>query len=128
MKAFARAFADLDASTSTTAKVAALKTYYRDAAPVDAAWATYFLAGGKPKQTVQTRYLRQAALECSGLSAWIFEESYQAVGDLAETIANVLPPPTHAVDLGLAQWLEARLLPLRAMPPELMMEIGRAHV
>ncbi len=121
MKAFARAFADLDASTSTTAKVAALKTYYRDAAPVDAAWATYFLAGGKPKQTVQTRYLRQAALECSGLSAWIFEESYQAVGDLAETIANVLPPPTHTVDLGLAQWLEKRLLPLRGMPPEAMM-------
>jgi DNA ligase 1 len=120
LKAFAQAFTQLDASTATTAKVSALKTYYLQAAPADAAWATYFLAGGKPKQTVQTRYLRQAALEASGLSAWIFEESYQAVGDLAETIANVLPPPTKVVDLGLAQWLVEKLLPLRALPPEVM--------
>ncbi len=35
------------------------------------------------------------------------------MGDLAETIALLLPPPREAHDLGLAGWVEQRLLPLR---------------
>ena len=46
MKQFAALFADLDATTSTTAKVASLKAYFAQAQPADAAWAVYFLAGG----------------------------------------------------------------------------------
>ena len=117
MKLFAALYSQLDASTATNAKVVALKTYFETAEPADAAWATYFLAGGKPRQAVPTKLLRQAALDASGLSPWLFEESYQAVGDLAETIATVLPPPTTLHELGLAQWLSQRLLPLRGAEP-----------
>ena len=46
MKAFAALFAELDASTATTDKVDALKRYFALAAPADAAWAVFFLAGG----------------------------------------------------------------------------------
>ena len=35
--------------------------------------------------------LRSWAAEEAGIPDWLFEESYQAVGDLAETIALVLP-------------------------------------
>jgi DNA ligase-1 len=52
------------------------------------------------------------------LPEWLFEESYQAVGDLAETIALLLPQAEHADTAGLAQWVEQRLLPLRGQPPE----------
>ena len=72
----------------------------RRAAPEDAAWAVYFLAGGKPRQLVPTKLLRLLAQEAAGLPEWLFDESYEAVGDLAETIALLLPPPTEAHDLG----------------------------
>ena len=50
----------------------------------------------------------------------------QAVGDLAETIAHVLPPPdTDADDAGLACWVEQRLLPLRGQPADLQSEALR---
>jgi DNA ligase-1 len=117
MKRFVQLFSDLDASTSTTAKVAALVEYFNSTAYEDAAWAVYFLVGGKPKRTVPTRTLKHAALDVSGLPLWLFEESYLAVGDLAETIALVLPPPlvVGLESKGLAWWLEHRILPLRNM-------------
>ncbi len=117
MKAFAHMFQALDATTGQSAKLAALVAYLRLAPPADAAWATYFLAGGKPRQMVPTKRLKALAQEAAGLPEWLFEESYQAVGDLAETLALLLPPPVQPVDLPLAEWM-AQLLPLRALPPE----------
>jgi len=117
MKAFAHLFNELDASTATGAKVDALKRYFGSAAPPDAAWAVYFLAGGKPRQVVPTALLRALACEQAGIAPWLFEEAYQAVGDLAETIAHVLPPATALSDVGLAEWVERRLLPLRGADP-----------
>ena len=118
MKAFAALYAALDASTSVLDKVAALRAYFESADPADAAWAVYFLAGGKPRQTVPTALLRATACRESGLPDWLFEESYQAVGDLAETIAHVLPRPERDSALGLAAWMDQRLLPLRGQEPQ----------
>ena len=117
MNRFARLFAELDASTSTNAKIAALQSYFVDAAPADAAWAVYFLAGGKPRQVLPTAALRAMAVQRAGIPDWLFEECYQAVGDLAETIAHVLPPPTTRSEIGLADWVQHRLLPLRGADP-----------
>jgi DNA ligase-1 len=119
MKDFAALYAALDASTSTNDKVAALMAYYQHANPEDAAWATYFLAGGKPRQVVNTRLLREIAQRAAGLNDWLFEESYQAVGDLAETIAHILPEAAAgAAQIGLAEWITQRLAPLRGAAPE----------
>ena len=115
MKAFAQLFQALDATTAQSAKLAALVAYMRVAPPADAAWATYFLAGGKPRQMVPTKRLKALAQEAAGLPEWLFEESYQAVGDLAETLALLLPLPTQPTELTLAEWM-AQLLPLRALP------------
>jgi DNA ligase 1 len=125
VKRFAQLFAELDASTATGAKVEALKRYFAQAAAVDAAWAVYFLAGGKPRQVVPTAALRALACERGEIADWLFEECYQAVGDLAETIAHVLPAPRLVSDVGLADWVTQRLLPLRgAEPAEQMQRIG----
>ena len=118
MKAFAALYRALDASTASRAKQAALQAYLQSAPPQDAAWAVYFLAGGKPRQLVATKVLRELARAAAGLPQWLFEESYDAVGDLAETIALLLPPPDPAMaahEEGLAVWVEAHLLPLRAL-------------
>lgn len=122
MKRFARLYAELDATTATSAKVDALKRYFAEAAPADAAWAIYFLAGGKPRQVVPTAALRSLACERAGIPDWLFEECYQAVGDLAETIAHVLPVAANESDVGLASWIEERLLPLRGADPATQVE------
>ncbi|MGA9700872.1 ATP-dependent DNA ligase [Pseudomonas sp.] len=117
MKAFAELYANLDATTSSNAKLAALQAYFLQAPPEDAAWAVYFLSGGRPRQLVPTRLLRDMATEASGIEPWLFEESYQSVGDLAETISLLLPESTYTSEDGLAVWLEEKLLPLRGLPP-----------
>ncbi|GAA4430479.1 ATP-dependent DNA ligase [Acidovorax lacteus] len=127
MKGFAALFQQLDATTSQSAKLAALVAYLRSADAADGAWAVYFLAGGKPRQMVPTRQLKALAQAAAGLPEWLFEESYQAVGDLAETLALLLPPPTAPdPDLPLAAWMQ-RLLPLRALPPDAQAEALRAQ-
>ncbi|MDM0017314.1 ATP-dependent DNA ligase [Variovorax saccharolyticus] len=127
MKQFAALYRELDATTSSLAKQAALQRYLQAAPARDAAWAVYFLAGGKPRQLVPAKLLRLLAQEAAGLPEWLFDESYEAVGDLAETIALLLPPPTDAHDMGLADWLEQQLLPLRKMPPEALADALRAQ-
>ena len=118
MKAFAALFNTLDASTSTSHKVEAMQRYFADAPQADAAWAAYFLAGGKPRQAVPTAVLRRTAREVAGIDDWLFDACYQAVGDLAETIAHVLPAADSSDDVGLAVWAEERLGPLRGQAPE----------
>jgi len=118
MRRFATLYAALDATTSTNEKLEALIAYFSGAEPEDAAWASYFLAGGKPRQSVPTRLMIEFARERAGLPEWLFEESYQSVGDLAETIAHVLPPPERESELGLAQWIEDRVLTLRGANPD----------
>ncbi|NMM00561.1 ATP-dependent DNA ligase [Paraburkholderia sp. RP-4-7] len=118
MKRFAALYTALDATTSTHDKLEALTSYFAAAAPEDAAWASYFLAGGKPRQSVPTRLLSEIARERAGLPEWLFEESYHAVGDLAETIAHILPPAQRSTELGLTQWIEQRVLTLRGVAPE----------
>jgi DNA ligase-1 len=118
MKEFAALFSALDSTTSTRKKIDALLAYFQRAQPADAAWALYFLAGGKPRQTVPTALLRGAARNMAGIPAWLFDESYDVVGDLAETIAHVLPPADETIELPLHVWIEDRLLTLRGQSPE----------
>ena len=71
-----------------------------------------------PGRWCPPRSLRRWACEAAGIADWLFDESYQAVGDLAETIAHVLPEPAGSPHTGLAQWMEERLLPLRGADPD----------
>ena len=124
MKKFATLFTELDTTTSTNAKIQALQRYFALASPEDAAWAVYFLAGGKPRQVVRTATLRALACEVAGIEDWLFDECYHAVGDLAETIAHVLPLEFEVSEAGLAVWIEERLLPLRGLPePEVALRV-----
>ena len=116
MKQFADLYAELDATTSTAAKLAALQRHLAQADRADAAWAVYVLAGGRPKRVVRLAVLRELACEMAGMADWMFEACYQAVGDLAETIAHALPAASaHSDDAGLSVWLHDRILPLRGL-------------
>lgn len=114
MKLFARLYTALDETTRTNAKVDALVAYFQSAPPEDAIWAINFLIGRKPRQVVPTRKLREWAAELAGIPAWLFEASYDVVGDLAETISLVLPRGNASNDMPLHIWVEQHLLPLRS--------------
>ena len=97
MKRFAALFNELDVTTRTNEKVAAMARYFREADARDAAWAVYFLSGERIKRLIAVRKLASWAMEESGTPEWLFEESYHAVGDLAETITLLLPAARPAV-------------------------------
>jgi ATP-dependent DNA ligase len=115
MKHFARLYSRLDETTKTTEKVKALVDYFGQVSAADAAWAVYFLIGRKPRSVVAMPRLRVWATAEAGIPDWLFQESYDAVGDIAETIALLLPPPRESTDLSLSHWVEERLLPLRTL-------------
>ena len=123
MKRFASLFAEIDSTMRTNAKVDAMSRYFADAAAADAAWAVYFLTGGRPKRLVPVRRLAAWAMEESGVADWLFEESYHAVGDLAETIALLLPESTQSSDAPLHEWVERKLLAIGGATEESQRDI-----
>ncbi len=118
MKAFADLYRRLDETTSTSRKIEAMVAYFRQAAPEDAIWSIRFLIGRKPRQVVPTRRLMQWAAELGGVPHWLFEASYDVVGDLAETITLLLPKASGSHDRTLHEWVEQDLLPLRGVDLE----------
>ena len=105
MKDFAALFTRIDESTKTTVKTAALANYFQTAAPEDRLWTVALFTGRRPKRTITASRLREWAAEVAGLPDWLFEESYSIVGDLAETIALVLPPATKTENQTLTHWI-----------------------
>ena len=113
MRAFADLYAALDETTRTTAKVEALVRYFADA-PARRRGLGGLLPDrpqAAPGRAVEASSAHWAAEE-AGIPDWLFDECYDAVGDLAETIALLLPPPERSSDRPLAEWVD-RLLPLR---------------
>lgn len=119
MRDFAALYAELDAATGTADKVRAMVGYFQAASARDAAWATHILAGGKLARLVRSGDLRDWLVAASGHPPWLVEETYAHVGDLAETITLMrnAAPIADADALGLADWIEQRLLPLKGLPP-----------
>lgn len=112
MKRFARLFTAIDETTRTNEKVDAMAAYFAAADAADAAWVVYFLSGGRPKRLIPVRRLAQWAMEEANIPDWLFEESYEAVGDLAETMSLLLPDAIGGEDRPLAVWMEQSVLPL----------------
>jgi DNA ligase-1 len=126
MKRFAALFATLDATTKTGAKTTALTDYFRAAPEADRVWTVALLSGRRPKRTVNATELRTWAAQAAGIPLWLFEESYTIVGDLAETIALVLPVATQPTDPGLDATLRA-LIRLAGQPAEVRRDFILHH-
>jgi len=118
MQRFALLFDDLDVTTSTRAKVDAMIDYFRRTDAADAAWALYVLIGRRVKRSVGHALLHQWLYAEANLPPWLVDEAYGSVGDLAETIALLVPavesggPAAAAPDVALAEWFQDRILPL----------------
>jgi DNA ligase-1 len=123
VKRFTDLYWKLDATTSTNEKVDALREYFAAASPEDAACAIDVLCGGRQLRAISTAMLRTWAAEAAGIPLWLVEECYAHVGDLAETLALVLPHPgpdaaTEGVGMGLAECMQTTIVDLRAADDE----------
>ncbi|ASC73301.1 ATP-dependent DNA ligase [Halomicronema hongdechloris C2206] len=122
MKRFVQLFQAVDATTSTNEKVRALRDYFTEVAPADAAWALYLLLGKPRRRLVTSRVLRQTYLTISGLPDWLFRDCYAHVGDAAEVIALLLQ--TTSLDRQpqaakpLHHWLETIIPQVNAVDTE----------
>ncbi len=105
MKDFAQLIARLDQSNKTSDKLEALGDFFATASNEDKVWAVALFTHRRPKRQISTRQLREWCQEMSGVPDWLFEESYHAVGDLAETIALLLPLAESSSDRRLSEWI-----------------------
>ena len=106
MKYFAELIKTLDSTNKTNAKIDALATYFKQAPDRDKVWAIAILSHRRPPRPVNTRLLREWAAELANIPLWLFEESYHIVGDLAETIALIIPNSNQHATKSLAIFLE----------------------
>lgn len=116
MRRFTELFCELDQTTRTNEKVAALEKYFHSVPPADAAWALQFLCGRTLPRAVPTIQLWHWLAEESALPEWLIDECYEAVGDGAETMALLLPGAVEGTQRSLAEIVTQRLLPLATLP------------
>lgn len=130
MRQFAALYTAIDDTNKTNEKVTAMVRYFEEAPCDDAAWAVHFLIGRRPKRLIKGPKMWEWAVEVAGIPSWLFAECYDAVGDMAETIAAVIgsdgrgggdeaieesPEGEEVLRGSLSQWVEERLLPMGSM-------------
>lgn len=98
MKLFTDLFLQLDRTTKTNEKIALLKTYFSTASDPDKVWALALFTGRRPPRKIKSAQVQQWALELANIPDWLFRESYNNVGDLAETVSLILHPITTTSD------------------------------
>jgi DNA ligase-1 len=127
MRAFTDLYWRLDATSSITEKVAALRDYFAAAPADDAATALAVLSGSRQLRSVSTAQLREWAADATGFPPWLVEECYAHVGDLAETLALVLPHPAAEAGggsaLGLAEAMRTTIHDLRGADDDRKREV-----
>lgn len=105
MRRFTELIQQLEMSNKTNDKIAALVDYFNEADEKDKPYVIAMFTGKRPKRPVNTAFMKQWAVELSGIPEWLFAESYHSVGDLSETIALVLPPPSKQRNRKLHEWI-----------------------
>ncbi len=105
MKDFAELITALDQTTKTTVKVKALLHFFEQSSAQDKLWAIALFTHRRPKRQVNTTKLRAWAAAYAKVPLWLFEESYHIVGDLAETIALILPEAKAKSANSLSDWI-----------------------
>jgi len=110
MKDFAQLIKVLDSTNKTNAKVDALSKYFQKAKDTDKVWTIAILSHRRPSRPVNTTLLRNWAGELANIPLWLFEDSYHIVGDLAETIALVLPKVVSQTTKSLTSFVEDMIL------------------
>jgi len=128
MQRFTQLFQDIDATTSTNAKVDALRRYLREESAANAVWALYLLLGKTRKRLITSRVLRDIFLQTSDIPEWLFEDCYAQVGDSAEVISLLIQRHASLQSAGvLAQSPPSESLPLHLWMEEIVPQVKQVE-
>lgn len=128
MQRFTQLFQDIDATTSTNAKVDALRRYLREESAANAVWALYLLLGKTRKRLITSRVLRDIFLQISDIPEWLFEDCYAQVGDSAEVISLLIQRHASLQSAGvLAQSPPSESLPLHLWMEEIVPQVKQVE-
>lgn len=109
MKQFAALISQLANSTKTNDKLQVLVEYFSTASKDDQIYTLALFTDRRPKRAVNTTKLREWCAELVGIPLWLFEESYQHVGDLSETIALAIGTQSfekeYRAEKSLKEWI-----------------------
>lgn len=105
MQKFATFISELEISNKTTDKINAIVRYLDNAPEEDKIWLLALFTGKRPRRGIQTKFLKQWAIQITDIPEWLFVESYSAVGDLGETISLLLPKPSHRIHKTISEWI-----------------------
>lgn len=114
MREFKKLYSQIDQTQSTNEKTALIRNYFLQTPSEDAAWALFFLTGERIRRLVSSADLSRWCKEYLQIPDWLYDESFAAVGDTAETISLLLNHQEgDDVNLTLSQLMEQHLLPLQ---------------
>jgi len=105
MKNFAQLFLSLDETNKTNEKVKVLKDYFNTVPDTDKMHMLALFSGRRPKRQINSTLVRNWAIEASNIPAWLFEESFHVVGDLAETMSLLMPQNRGSSSKTLTEWI-----------------------
>ena len=105
MNKFAKLLSIVEMTTDAEKKVAVLAKYFNTAPDRDKLWCLALFSGKRPKRLMTINALKDLAFPICLQPEWLFDVSHQVVGDLAETIALIIPSPSKKNDLDLSDWV-----------------------
>ncbi|HSQ43877.1 MAG TPA: ATP-dependent DNA ligase [Ginsengibacter sp.] len=105
---FAQLVTELSSSTKTNDKLQSLVDYFAIAPVADKVWVIAIFSGRRPRRAVNSRLMREWCSEITNYPSWLFDECYHSVGDLAETLALLLPETKEQdqINRSLSYYLE----------------------
>jgi DNA ligase-1 len=110
MKKFTELFLSLEQADQEADKIEILGEYFRRVPAEDSAWAIFLLLVWKSKPLVTSKRLKKWTIEAAGVPEWLYQESFDAVGDLEETIALLFPGSKIPDPRTLQFWAGDRIL------------------
>lgn len=108
LEIFAKLVTEISTSTKTNDKLQSLVDYFAVAPDEDKVWVIAIFSGRRPRRVVNSRLMRDWCAEITNYPSWLFDECYHTVGDLAETLALLLPETKESsqVNKNLSHYLE----------------------
>lgn len=112
LELFAQLVTELGTSTKTNDKLQSLVDYFATAPDADKVWVIAIFSGRRPRRAVNSRLMRDWCSEITDYPSWLFDECYHTVGDLAETLALLLPETKTGdqVNQSLSHYLETFII------------------
>ncbi len=108
LELFAQLISELNSSTKTNDKLQSLIDYFAVAPSNDKVWVIAIFSGRRPRRVVSSSLLREWSAEITNYPSWLLDECYHTVGDLAETLALILPETKQLghINKDLSHYLE----------------------